>query len=67
MRRERSKHSPCPWIEAPASAPMHELADEILMLGIEELEPRLTPDGYFSSGPPQHPNPPPDRQVGWGC
>jgi hypothetical protein len=43
------------------------MTDEILVLGIEELEPRLTPDGYFSSGTPHHSSPPPDQQVGWGC
>jgi hypothetical protein len=32
------------------------------LLAIEELEPRLTPDGYD----PYNPNPP-GRQVGWGC
>jgi hypothetical protein len=48
--------------QAPAGIPNTErcLLDELDGLSIEELEPRLTPDGW---GPP----PPPDRQVGWGC
>jgi hypothetical protein len=32
------------------------------LLRIDELEPRLTPDGYY----PYNSNPP-HRQVGWGC
>jgi hypothetical protein len=67
MQRERPERSPDPGMAAPASAPRHEMTDEILVLGIEELEPRLTPDGYFSSGTPHHSSPPPDQQVGWGC
>lgn len=40
--------------------------DELDGLSIEELEPRLTPDGW--GWPPSTSTPPPPaRQVGWGC
>jgi hypothetical protein len=43
----------------------HGAVDELAELLIEELEPRLTPDGPFGSS--THNNEPPGGQVGWGC
>jgi hypothetical protein len=41
-------------------------ASEEPLLVISELEPRLTPDGWGSSGNGHNSNPP-GGQVGWGC
>jgi hypothetical protein len=49
-------------LETPARRAELETIAECDLLAIEELEPRLTPDGYN----PYNPNPP-GRQVGWGC
>jgi hypothetical protein len=46
----------------PARSSERETIAECDLLAIEELEPRLTPDGYN----PYNSNPP-GRQVGWGC
>jgi hypothetical protein len=54
----------------PPAAPDREpgRVDELDGLLIEELEPRLTPDGWgWGQHPSSSPPPPPDRQVGWGC
>jgi hypothetical protein len=46
-----------------------QLADPFMteepLLSIDELEPRLTPDGWGGNG--QSNNNPPGGQVGWGC
>jgi hypothetical protein len=69
------EHSLASVSELPTAAPDREPGriDELDGLSIEELEPRLTPDGWGWPGWGQHPSnstpppPPPDRQVGWGC
>jgi hypothetical protein len=53
---------PRPPLETLARGSELETIAECDLLAIEELEPRLTPDGYY----PYNPNPP-GRQVGWGC
>jgi hypothetical protein len=58
MRRARPEHAEL-WQEVPARTMDGSTAEEAPLLLIDELEPRLTPDGYFW--------PPPDKQVGWGC
>jgi hypothetical protein len=52
----------------PTTAPDREPGriDDFDGLSIEELEPRLTPDGWGWSPSTSTP-PPPPRQVGWGC
>ena len=52
----------------PTAAPDRESGriDDLDGLSIEELEPRLTPDGWGWSPSTSTP-PPPPRQVGWGC
>jgi hypothetical protein len=39
--------------------PQPDEAEPLSLLAIQELEARLTPDGW--------PPPPPGGQVGWGC
>jgi hypothetical protein len=43
-----------------------DLLDELDGLAIDELEPRLTPDGWPGGGQSSPPSPP-GGQVGWGC
>jgi len=64
------KHSLASVSELPTAAPDREpgRVDELDGLSIEELEPRLTPDGWgWGQSPSTSTPPPPDRQVGWGC
>jgi hypothetical protein len=65
------KHSQASVIGLPTAEPHHVpgRVDELDGLSIEELEPRLTPDGWGwgQSSSTSTPPPPPDRQVGWGC
>jgi hypothetical protein len=65
VKRKRTEQPAGLWNEVPATASRQEIADELLLLGIEELEARLTPDGW-SPGNPHNSNPP-GGQVGWGC
>jgi hypothetical protein len=44
----------------PAQTVERSTAEDVPLLLIDELEPRLTPDGVFPPGPPS-------KQVGWGC
>jgi hypothetical protein len=61
MERRRRKQTADSLQETPAFATETNTTEELL-LRIDELEPRLTPDGYnpYNSEPPH-------RQVGWGC
>jgi hypothetical protein len=61
MKRGRPKQTANPLQETPGFATETSTTEEPL-LRIDELEPRLTPDGYnpYNSNPPH-------RQVGWGC
>lgn len=60
MRSERQAEHVVPWQEAPAGAAEQSTTEECPLLLVDELEPRLNPDGHF-------PPPPPGWQVGWGC
>jgi hypothetical protein len=59
MVRARSRPEDV-WQAAPERATTEEPP-----LVIDELEPRLTPDGWGGSGNSN--NNPPGGQVGWGC
>jgi hypothetical protein len=60
MKRRGPKHSTDPPQQFPAQTVERSTAEDVPLLLIDELEPRLTPDGVFPPGPPS-------KQVGWGC
>jgi hypothetical protein len=61
MKRGRLKELPDMQQEAQVRA--REQGESLLL--IEELEPRLTPDGPFGSSADNSQSP--GKQVGWGC
>jgi hypothetical protein len=64
MKRVGSEQVTCRLPEDPARTTEPSATDAPLLM-IEELEPRLTPDGPFGSS--TNNSQPPGGQVGWGC
>jgi hypothetical protein len=64
MRIGKSRPPTEVWQEVDGQPGNLFLTEEPLLM-IDELEPRLTPDGWGGSGNSN--NNPPGGQVGWGC
>jgi len=71
MPAQRPEYPSANASERPASGvfpdAVHGAMDELAELSIEELEPRLTPDGWEWPGSQSRPSNSPTGQVGWGC
>ena len=66
MRRGKSRPPTDAWQEVDGQPGNLFLPEEPLLM-INELEPRLTPDGWGGNGHSNNNNNPPNGQVGWGC
>jgi hypothetical protein len=64
MWRRKRREAAEGWQEVDRQ-PTNPCTTEAPLLLIDELEPRLTPDGWSPPGSPH--NNPPSGQVGWGC
>jgi hypothetical protein len=65
MRIGKSRPPTEVWQEVDGQPDNLFLTEEPLLM-IDELEPRLTPDGWGGNGHSNNNNPP-GGQVGWGC